>query len=90
MTFLLEWVEETREALVAGEAPVEVTHLNVPSCATGEARGVVEVPPAADMGDRDYNAADCASTEEAPADDVGAFNVGLASIGVIPLEPAAG
>ena len=90
VTFVLEWVEENRDALVAGDAAVEVTNLNVPSCATGEARGVVEVPPAADMGDRDYNAADCTSTEEAPADDVGAFNVGLASIGVIPLEPAAG
>ncbi len=90
VTFVLDWLEENRAALVAGDATVEVTNLNVPSCATGEARGIVEVPPAADMGDRDYNAADCASTEEAPADDVGAFNVGLASIGVIPLEPAAG
>lgn len=88
--FVLEWLEDNRDALVAGEAEVEVVNLNIPSCATGEARGVVEVPPATDMADRDYNAADCESTEEDPPDDVGAFNVGFASIGPIPAEPAAG
>lgn len=90
VTFLLEWLEENREAIVAGEADVVVTNLNIPSCAAGEARGVVEVPPATDMAGRDYNAADCASTEEDPVDDVGAFNVGFAAIGEIPAEPAAG
>lgn len=88
--FVLQWLEENREALIAGEATVEVTNLNIPTCAAGEVRGVVEVPPASDMADRDYNAADCESTEEDPPDDVGAFNVGFASIGPIPAEPAAG
>lgn len=90
VTFILDWLEENRDALVAGEADVVVTNLNIPSCATGEVRGLVEVPPAADMGDRDYNAADCTSTEEDPADDVGAFNIGFAAIGEIPATPAAG
>ncbi len=88
--FVLDWLEENRDAILAGEADVVVTNLNIPSCATGEARGLVEVPPAADMAGRDYNAADCASTEEDPADDVGAFNIGFAAIGEIPAEPAAG
>jgi 5'-nucleotidase len=88
--FILQWLEENRDALIAGEAPVEVTNLNVPSCATGEVRGIVEVPPATDMAGRDYAAADCESTEEDPADDIGAFNIGFASIGPIPAEPAAG
>ena len=39
---------------------------------------------------RDHNAVDGASTEEEPADDVGAFNVGFAGIGEIPATPAAG
>jgi len=86
--FILQWLDENREALIAGDATVEVTNLNIPTCATGEVRGLVEVPPAADMADRDYNAADCASTEEDPPDDVGAFNIGFASIGPIPAEPA--
>jgi hypothetical protein len=42
------------------------------------------------MAGRDYNAADCTSTEEDPADDVGAFNIGFAAIGEIPATPAAG
>lgn len=88
--FVLDWVDENRDALIAGDAPVEVTNLNIPSCATGEVRGLVEVPPATDMAGRDYNAADCESTEEDPADDVGGFNIGFATIGVIPSEPAAG
>ncbi|MCB9371653.1 MAG: survival protein SurE [Microthrixaceae bacterium] len=87
---VVAWVEEHRDALVAGEADVVVTNLNIPSCAEGEVRGLVEVPAATDMGGRDYNAADCTSTEEDPPDDVGAFNVGFASIGVIPSEPADG
>lgn len=90
VTFILDWLEENREALIAGEADVVVTNLNIPSCAEGEVRGIVEVPPASDMAGRDYNAADCTSTEEDPADDVGAFNIGFAAIGEIPAEPAAG
>ncbi len=90
VTFILDWLEENRDALLAGEADVVVTNLNIPSCATGEVRGIVEVPPASDMAGREYNAADCESTEEDPADDVGAFNIGFASIGEIPATPAAG
>lgn len=90
VSFILDWLEENRDALVAGEAEVVVTNLNIPSCGTGEVRGIVEVPPASDMAGRDYNAADCTSTEEDPVDDVGAFNVGFAAIGEIPSEPAAG
>ncbi len=87
---VLAWVDENREALVAGEADVAVTNLNIPSCATGEVRGLVEVPVADDMAGRDYNEADCTSTEADPVDDVGGFNVGFATIGVIPPTPAAG
>lgn len=90
VTFILDWLEENRDALLAGEADVVVTNLNIPSCATGEVRGIVEVPPASDMAGREYNAADCTSTEEDPVDDVGAFNIGFASIGEIPAAPAAG
>ena len=90
VTFVLDWVEENRDALIAGDADVVVTNLNIPSCAEGEVRGLVEVPPAGDMAGRDYNAADCTSTEEDPTDDVGAFNIGFASIGEIPAQPAAG
>ncbi len=83
---MLDWIAEARAALAAGEADVEVTSINVPSCAEGEVRGLEEVPPATD-GEA-IAEQDCASTLEDPADDVEAFNTGFATLTVLPDDPA--
>lgn len=88
---VLEWITERRDALLAGDAEVEVTSLNVPSCTTGEVRGLVEVEPELDgeMGAA-LELADCTSEipEDELTDDVTAFNNGFATISTIPAEPA--
>ncbi len=86
----VEWVTEHREALlggIEGAEPAEVWSINVPSCTTGELRGLVEVPTATDIAGRDLNAVDCTSTATDPADDVAAFLIGYASIDEV--SPAA-
>jgi 5'-nucleotidase len=82
---VLDWVEERREALLAGEAPVEVASMNVPSCTEGELRGLVEVPVATTGEFLDPQ--DCTSTLEDPADDTEAFLNGFASLTIVPDEP---
>ena len=77
------WVEEHRDALLAGDVATDaVANLNVPTCATGEVRGVVEVPTAVDVAGRDPVAApsDCTSTATDPADDIDAFLTGYAPL----------
>lgn len=88
--FIVEWVEEHREAILAGDEPVAVTNLNVPSCATGEVRGLAEVDPdpkaepKAALGRQD-----CASTAplDEAAGDVAALNSGWATISTVPDAP---
>jgi len=84
---MLDWIDEHRVELLEGDAPVEVASFNVPSCSTGEVRGVEEVPPAAggDVGGDQ----DCTSTEEDPVDDVTAFLNGFATLSIVPDEPNA-
>lgn len=83
---VIEWVEENRDAVAAGDAAVEVTSVNVPSCDAGEVRGLLEVPVA--TGGNPLAAQDCTSTLEDPADDVEAFTNGFATLTVVPDEPA--
>lgn len=81
--FAVEWIEENRRALLDGSVPAEVTSINAPTCVVGSVRGLVEVPTAADIGERDPFAVDCESSVENPADDVDALANGYASISVI-------
>lgn len=85
--FMVDWITEHRAALVAGEAPVEVTSINVPSCNVGEVRGLEEVPVGTDGTDA-VAEQDCTSDLEDPVDDVEAFNAGFATLTVLPDEPA--
>lgn len=87
-----EWIAEHRADLAAGEAPVEVTNLNVPSCGDDEVQGPVETEPDSDaeFGDalKDQDCASDASID--PTDgDVVIFNQGYATISTVPDEPAA-
>ena len=87
---ILDWVTEHRAALAAGEAPVEVTNLNIPSCDEGELRGLLEIEADLDGdGAASLGASDCTSTaaEDSFAGDVDAFLNGFATIGLIPSTP---
>ena len=80
----IDWVKEHRKKLVKGDDPTDVVSINVPTCTTGEIRGLVEVPAAA-TGDA-LAAVDCASTLEDPPDDLIAFTNGFATLSEVPPE----
>ena len=83
---VVDWVRAHRAALLDGSAPVEIRNLNVPTCATGKLRGIVDVPLATDFKGRDASIQDCTSTkpEGDLADDVDAFANGFAPITLAP------
>lgn len=91
--FILEWIEDRRETLLDGTEPVEVTNLNVPSCSTGELRGLLEAEPADEDAAEDaggpFGEVDCESevSEDELINDVAGFNNGFAVIGPVPAEP---
>ena len=67
--------------------PVDaVANLNVPTCDTGELRGLVEVSSATTGNVLDPS--DCTSTVEGPTDDVIALANGFAALTEVPVEPA--
>ncbi|HMJ75506.1 MAG TPA: 5'/3'-nucleotidase SurE [Iamia sp.] len=83
---MVAWIDERLDALLAGEAPVEVASINIPSCAEGEVEELVEVPVATEG---DFLAeSDCTSDLEDPADDTEALNHGFPTLTVVPAEPA--
>lgn len=90
---ILDWVSENRDAIAAGELPAEVSNLNVPSCPTGEIRGLVEVETAAALDPEvgsPLDPQDCASTidESEIVDDVAGFLNGFAVLAPVPVEAA--
>jgi 5'-nucleotidase len=78
----IAWVKQHRKALVKDVDPTDVVNINVPTCTTGEIRGLVEVP-AAPTGDA-LAAVDCTSTLEDPPDDLVAFTNGFATLSEVP------
>ena len=86
-TYVISSVEEHREALVAGTAPVEVTNLNVPTCQTGTIRGEVTVETDYQTVDGVIATPDCSSTEEPGSLDAAAFNRGFVTWSVVSTEP---
>ncbi|HUF83630.1 MAG TPA: 5'/3'-nucleotidase SurE [Acidimicrobiia bacterium] len=80
----IAWVKEHRKKLAKGDDPTDVVNINVPTCTTGEIRGLVEVP-AAPTGDA-LAAVDCTSTLEDPPDDLVAFTNGFATLSEVPPE----
>lgn len=91
-TFVVDWVEEHREALLAGELTgdaIILENLNVPNCTVDQLRGVVEVPMSPGNEGALTEPQDCTSTLEGPTDDVTAFNNGFVALSAISFEPAA-
>lgn len=88
-TFVVGWVEDNRDAVLAGELSgddVVVINLNVPVCTAGEIRGELEVPMS-EATDGAIADQDCTSTLEDPTDDITAFNNGFVTISEISVEP---
>jgi 5'-nucleotidase len=84
----IAWIDERRATLLAGDLPVDtVANLNVPSCDTGEVRGMVEVATATTV-DGAYEPVDCTSTGDGYTDDITAFRNGFAPIADVPVEAA--
>ena len=85
----LQWIGEHRADLLAGKVPTDtIANLNVPSCSTGEVRGVEEVPTAADATGRDPvgGKPDCTSTATDPKDDIDAYLEGYAPLAEVPAK----
>ena len=85
---VVSWLEEHRDALLAGDEPAQVNVLNVPGCGFAAVRGLAEVPVATDAAGRNGSVVDCASTAEDPADDIAAFTTGFAALSVLPAAAA--
>lgn len=81
----VDWVSEQRDALLAGDAPLEVVNINVPTCPM--VRELVEVPVVTDSGVNIFEV-DCESTLRDPMSDVEGFVNGYAVESVVP--PPAG
>ena len=89
----IEWLREHRDALLAGgPAPTTLDSINAPTCATGEVRGLAEVPadPTPPLGDALKANIDCTQTVAQPSTDVAAFNAGFATLSQVPITPASG
>ncbi len=64
-----------------------VVNINVPTCAAGAVRGIVDVVYATDYpAGWDASAMDCASTATDPADDMVAMMIGFASRSIVPAD----
>ena len=82
--YVMSWLDENIDLVAAGELAGSLTNLNVPTCETGEVRGVIEVP--ADEDNDTQGPSDCTSTLEDPVDDIEAFANGFATLS--ELDPA--
>ncbi|MEJ7584266.1 MAG: 5'/3'-nucleotidase SurE [Acidimicrobiales bacterium] len=79
LPYVLDWVRERRQDLIAGTVPDAVANMNVPSCPAGEVRGLREEVLDADATAGLVVPQDCTSTSD-PAGDVAAFNAGYATL----------
>jgi len=75
-----QWLQDHRPELLDGGAPAIVTSINIPTCLSGQLRGVVSVPVAVDAAGRESAKPDCATTEDDARDDLGGFLLGFATV----------
>jgi 5'-nucleotidase len=80
----VQWVKEHRKELTGKRPEVELANLNIPTCTTGEVRGVVDVPPA--TGGEILAPSNCESTVTDPTDDVTAFTNGYATLSIVSVD----
>lgn len=77
--YVIAWVEDHRDALVAGKDPADVVNINIPTCTSGAVRGLKQVPVSTDPAGI-LDPADCTSTLTDVATDVSAFLAGFVSV----------
>lgn len=88
-TLVVTWLDDNREAVAAGELPVDVVfNLNVPTCEEGELRGTLEVDTATTGDDAVGTPSDCTATGDGYTDDISAFLNGYAALSELGVEPA--
>lgn len=86
---VLNWLQQNRSALLAGEAPLDsITSINIPSCNDGTTlRGRLEVPLATENPNvwaLSDDPQDCTSAEEDLPNDVEAFFNGYSAVTPVP------
>jgi 5'-nucleotidase len=90
--YLVAWVQEHRKALLAAKKGIASSvngNLNVPTCATGQIRGPVNVKLGTTLTGYSVGTVNCASTATKPANDVQAFVDGFASLTALhPVNPS--
>lgn len=88
----VQWVQDHFDELLNRTyEPLIVTGINGPTCAVGEIKGVLELPVALEIGDRDAlpGPIDCTiEPPNRPADDIDAVNAGFVSISTFDPELA--
>jgi 5'-nucleotidase len=90
---IVDQIEEHRDDYIAGTAGTEtVTNINVPDCAAGEPKDLVEVDLATVIPEGvSVFASDCSvESDGAPDDDVMAVAAGHAALSLVPPEAPAG
>ncbi|WP_426573039.1 5'/3'-nucleotidase SurE [Aquihabitans sp. McL0605] len=88
--FILDWVKKNRADIESGDAKVQVTNMNFPSCKPpSKIRGQLDVEVGTSMEGAIANQ-DCASTkpESELTDDISALNNGFVTISTVPDTPA--
>ena len=83
----LDWLADHRKALTpkkGKEVEVILENLNIPTCTTGEARGVFETELASST-EGAVTDQDCTSTLDNPTNDIEAFNNGYITLTDIPI-----
>jgi 5'-nucleotidase len=80
------WVGDMQDELAGGDAPTELVNLNVPTCASGELKGLVTAPLATTVTEVALRPIDCAAGTDETADDVEAFVNGYAVLTDLPLD----
>lgn len=86
---IVEWIAVHRAELLAGDADTSmVTSFNVPDCAVGEPKDVIEVPlgTAIPAGVNIFLTPDCGIDGGPPADDVAALIGGYSAVTLVPAE----
>jgi 5'-nucleotidase len=77
--YVVAWVQNHRDALLAGKVAAGVVNVNIPTCTSGAVRGVKQVPLST-SSDGVLAPADCTSTLTDVATDIAAFLGGFVSV----------
>jgi 5'-nucleotidase len=86
VTQAIAWFRSNRSKLSSYRG--SVVNINVPTCTSGAVRGIVDVPAAKSVQNRDINRADCTTMVDPKSitDDIDAIMHGFASLSTVPAK----